>query len=282
MSQRARFAISKVCPLRLGHVSGVTRKLLTRPLCLIGIFLLVGVLSCIGAPSKAESAEVCAGTLTAGNLAVLVRFAQERGNVDIDNPICTYKSESGSVPQVANGYIMQNYVRIQNTKYWGIAVDSNPNLVDVFSGLDFEYLVHRSVDLPFTSDGEWNGQFAIIRPDSDDSRPGVTLSSNSLTIEEEGSGSYTVVLESNPDGPVSIALSSDNGDVTVSPGSLSFDANNWDSLQIVTVSAAHDDDAVDDTATINHAVTGYGNVTNRAAVSWSVSTITKSRVWACL
>ena len=175
------------------------------------------------------------------------------------------------MPQVANGYIMQNYVRIQNTKYWGIAVDSNPNLVDVFSGLDFEYLVHRSVDLPFTSDGEWNGQFAIIRPDSDDSRPGVTLSSNSLTIEEEGSGSYTVVLESNPDGPVSIALSSDNGDVTVSPGSLSFDANNWDSLQIVTVSAAHDDDAVDDTATINHAVTGYGNVTNGGSVLVSVN-----------
>ena len=97
--------------------------------------------------------------------------------------------------------------------------------------------------------------------------PGVQLSESALTIDEEGSGSYTVVLESNPDGPVTITPSSSSTDVTVSPPSLNFDANNWDIPQTVTVSAAHDDDAIPDTATITHAVTGYGTVTDGATVS---------------
>ena len=261
MSQRARFAIAIVSIFRLSHVTGVARKLLTRPICLIGIFLLVGILGCIGAPSKAESAEVCAGTITEGNWADLIRFAQEHGNPDIDNPICTFNSESGPVYQVANSYINRGYVRMQDTQVWQLAVEFEPNLGEAFSGLDFEYLVHRSFDLPITSDGEWNGQFAVIRPDSGD----VTFSPNSLTIDEGENGTYNVVLESQPDGPVTITPSSDNGDVTVDE-SLSFHGDNWHIPQTVTVSAAHDDDAIDDTATITHTVeasegSGYGNVT---------------------
>ena len=106
---------------------------------------------------------------------------------------------------------------------------------------------------------------------NDDDSQGVRLSVSTLTIDEEGEGgTYTVVLESNPDGPVSIALSSDNEDVTVSPGSLSFDADNWDEAQTVTVRAAHDDDAVGDSASVAHTVSGYGDVTDGGAVSVSV------------
>ena len=105
---------------------------------------------------------------------------------------------------------------------------------------------------------------------NDDDTAGVHLSVSALTIDEGGSDTYTVVLESNPDGNVIITPSRNNGDVTVSPASLSFNAGNWDTPQTVTVSAAHDDDAVEDTASITHAVTGYGNVTDGGTVSVSV------------
>ena len=89
----------------------------------------------------------------------------------------------------------------------------------------------------------------------------VRLSVGALEIDEGRSGTYTVVLTRNPGGDVTITPSSDNAAVTVSPASLTFDANNWDDEKIVTVSAAQDEDAIDDTATISHAVSGYGNAT---------------------
>ena len=106
---------------------------------------------------------------------------------------------------------------------------------------------------------------------NDDDRESVNLSVSALTVDEGGSETYTVVLESNPNGNVVVAPSSNNGDVVdVSPASLSFNANNWDDPQTVTVSAAHDDDAIDGTATVAHAVTGYGNVTDGGTVSVTV------------
>ena len=45
-------------------------------------------------------------------------------------------------------------------------------------------------------------------------------------------------------------------DLTVSPSSLTFTTENWDTPQTVTVSAAQDADAVDDTAMLTHSVSG--------------------------
>ena len=55
----------------------------------------------------------------------------------------------------------------------------------------------------------------------------------------------------------------DNSDVTVDPTSLTFTTVNWNDVQEVTVSAAHDADADADTATIEHSVSGadYSSVT---------------------
>ena len=99
---------------------------------------------------------------------------------------------------------------------------------------------------------------------------GVALSSTALSIDEGGSGIYTVELESEPDGPVTITLNSSNGDVTVSPADLSFDEGNWDAPQTVTVSAAQDGDAIDDTDAISHAVNGYGDVADGGTVTVTV------------
>ena len=97
----------------------------------------------------------------------------------------------------------------------------------------------------------------------DDDTRGVTVSKSDLDIAEDGSGTYTVVLGSEPTGSVTVTPSRTSGstDVTVS-GALTFTTADWDTAQTVTVSAAQDPDAIDDTAVLGHAVRGgdYGSV----------------------
>ena len=124
---------------------------------------------------------------------------------------------------------------------------------------DFEVLIGH-----YINENRLGSRVIVVSVQDDDSfvEPGVHLSMSELTIDEGGSETYTVTLESNPDGNVIVTPTSSNRDVvTVSPPNLTFTANDWSSPQLVTVSAAHDDDAMDDTATIAHAVSGYGTVT---------------------
>ena len=91
----------------------------------------------------------------------------------------------------------------------------------------------------------------------DDDTRGVTVSKSDLDIDEGDDGTYTVVLASKPTGQVTVTPSRSSGDadVTVS-GALTFTTVNWDTAQTVTVSAAQDLDAADDTAVIGHVVSG--------------------------
>ena len=83
--------------------------------------------------------------------------------------------------------------------------------------------------------------------------PGVSLSAATLSIDEGGSGVYFVALTTEPTAPVSILISPE-GDVTTQPDVLVFTASNWETRQRVTVNAAQDGDADDDTVGITHTV----------------------------
>ncbi|MDE0523462.1 MAG: cadherin-like beta sandwich domain-containing protein [Boseongicola sp.] len=97
----------------------------------------------------------------------------------------------------------------------------------------------------------------------DDDTRGVTVSETALPVPEGGTATYTVVLDSQPTGDVTVTPSRSSGDadVTVS-GALTFTPSDWDTAQTVTVSAAEDADAEVDAATVSHAVSGadYGSV----------------------
>ena len=98
----------------------------------------------------------------------------------------------------------------------------------------------------------------------EDEVAGVTLTTNALTVPEDGSNTYTVVLTSEPTANVTVTPSRTGSvDVTFSPPSLAFTAVNWETAQTVTVAADDDDDAVLDTATLSHTASGgdYGTVT---------------------
>ena len=107
--------------------------------------------------------------------------------------------------------------------------------------------------------------------DDNDER-GVQIGPTALTVPEGGNATYTVVLTSEPTGDVTVtpsvsgssdvtvALStSGDTDVTVS-AALTFTPTDWNQAQTVTVSAARDVDAANDTATIGHTIAGadYG------------------------
>ena len=82
--------------------------------------------------------------------------------------------------------------------------------------------------------------------------PGVTVSPTSLTVDEGGTNTYAVALNTQPTGDVMVDIGSDNTDVTVSSSSLTFTTLNWSAEQTVTVTAGQDADAADDTATVTH------------------------------
>ncbi|MDD9816217.1 MAG: putative Ig domain-containing protein, partial [Gammaproteobacteria bacterium] len=94
--------------------------------------------------------------------------------------------------------------------------------------------------------------------------PKVILSVTDLPVREGGSATYTVVLATVPTGAVVVTPSvrAPAGEVSVS-GALTFSTTDWSTARTVTVTAAQESvsDTADDTATITHAVTGYGNVT---------------------
>ena len=88
--------------------------------------------------------------------------------------------------------------------------------------------------------------------------PGVTVTPPTLAVIEGSSANYAVVLDAEPTADVTVAVQvPEDAEVAVDETALMFTAENWNQAQTVTVTAAHDDDAVaDEPVTIRHAVSG--------------------------
>ncbi len=103
-------------------------------------------------------------------------------------------------------------------------------------------------------------------------RVGVTVAAaNPLAVGEGGAADYQMSLAGRPTGYVTVTVSSNNGDVSARPSSLTFTPGNWDTPQTVSVRAAHDDDAADDDATLSHAVRGADEYAGIAADAVAVA-----------
>ncbi|MBF2755679.1 MAG: hypothetical protein ISN29_10555, partial [Gammaproteobacteria bacterium AqS3] len=124
---------------------------------------------------------------------------------------------------------------------------STPRTVTV-TGVDDDDTSNASAAINLTGDGIVSGSVSVTVTDDD---VALTLSSNSLTVDEGSSGTFTVELAAQPAGDRNLALTSSNSDVTLSSATLTFTTANWSSVQTVTVSAANDADTTDDTAVIN-------------------------------
>ena len=97
----------------------------------------------------------------------------------------------------------------------------------------------------------------------DDDTRGVTVKpTGTLQIDEGGSAAYTAVLNSEPTDDVTVTprvQEATNADISVSEA-LTFQPENWDIPQTVTVTAGNDNNNVNGSATITHTVAGgdYG------------------------
>ena len=115
-----------------------------------------------------------------------------------------------------------------------------------------------------TSDAEVSDPASLRLLIEDEDTRGVKVSASSLDIDEGETGTFTVVLDSQPTGVVRVRPLRESGDTDITPsGALSFTADNWDRPQTVRVTAAEDADAADDSAVIGHRVGGadYASVT---------------------
>ena len=91
---------------------------------------------------------------------------------------------------------------------------------------------------------------------TDDDTAGVTVSAaNPLAVNEGGTATYTVVLDSQPTADVTITPASGDVDaVSVSPASRTFMPSTWNTAQTFTVSGVADTDTNGESVTVSHSV----------------------------
>ena len=82
--------------------------------------------------------------------------------------------------------------------------------------------------------------------------------SRELGVNEGGTASYKVKINSRPTGDVTLTPSSANTDLSFSPTALTFTTADWDTYQTLTVRAASDEDTNEETTRINYATSGGG------------------------
>ena len=184
-------------------------------------------------------------------------------------------ASEGSVSPLQLTFTQSNWNQTQQVTVTGVDDDVDDGNVDwdvtlaspTSTDTDYSGLSSRTVDVSTT----------------DDDTKGVTVSATAVTVTEASgagrSATYTVVLDSEPTGNVTVTPSSGStnvAEVTTSRAddTLVFTANNWDTAQDVTVTGV--DNAVDEssdlTTTISHAVTGaagsdYASGVTAASVS---------------
>ena len=102
------------------------------------------------------------------------------------------------------------------------------------------------------ADGQNTATVTIV----DDDTAAVTVTAaDPVSVDEGATATYTVVLASQPTTPVTVAATSGDAAVSVSPASHTFTAANWSAAATFTVSAAGDDDTDDHTVTVSHQIT---------------------------
>ena len=96
---------------------------------------------------------------------------------------------------------------------------------------------------------------------SDNDAKGATLSTTALNVQENGSATYTLVLNTEPVGgavsvPLGVGVAANI--VTRSPSALTFTAENWDAPQTVTVTGVDDANTGNEIVALGHTPTGGG------------------------
>ena len=126
-----------------------------------------------------------------------------------------------------------------------------------------------TVDLTASGAGYAGKTGSVTVAITDDDTPALKFSDLTLTIDEGGSATYSVWLATVPSAKVSVAIESDNPEVTLDRKALSFGVGDWNQPQRITVSVREDDDTLPDKAMLAHEASGggYGAVSGTVGVT---------------
>ena len=131
---------------------------------------------------------------------------------------------------------------------------SIPTVADAIDEDDetFTVTVTALTDGWAAADGQNTATVTII----DDDTAAVTVTAaDPISIDEGATATYTVVLASQPTADVTVAATSGDAAVSVSPASHTFTTANWSAAATFTVTALGDDDTDDHTVTVSHQIT---------------------------
>ena len=104
---------------------------------------------------------------------------------------------------------------------------------------------------------------------------GVTLSKHALMVVEDRMGTYTVHLDARPEGSVTVSPRSDNPHITFDPASVTFTSGaagtvgSWQTPQTIAFEIERENQHR--SLTIEHAVSGYGDVTDGGDVTVDIT-----------
>ena len=129
-----------------------------------------------------------------------------------------------------------------------------------------------------STDGEYAGETATATVTVNDSdTAGLVVDPASLTISEDGTGSFTVRLATQPTGSVSVTvMSGDTGAVSVPSTALAFSTMNWGTAQSVTVTGVADADAVDESVTVTATAASVGDADYQGETATATVTVNDS------
>ena len=127
-------------------------------------------------------------------------------------------------------------------------------------------------------DAEYAGETASVTVTVNDSdTAGVVVDPVSLTISEDGTGSFTVKLATQPTASVTVTVSSgDAGAVSVPSTVLTFSTMNWGTAQSVTVSGVADADAADESVTVTATAASVGDADYQGETATATVTVNDS------
>ena len=147
---------------------------------------------------------------------------------------------------------------------------NRPQTVTVKAAHDDDGVDETATLTHTASGGEYANVNTTLPVTVNDNDPlGIVLTHLELLMEESDSASYGVSLATEPTVEVTVAISGHAGtDLSLSGDALTFTSSNWNTPQMVTVSAAHDDNTVDDNATLTNTSTGgeYSTLTKSLPV----------------
>ena len=110
--------------------------------------------------------------------------------------------------------------------------------------------------------GPWSAPMAAMPIDT--SVPGITISETELTIREGESAQYTVALHARPHANVSVRING-GGVVSPSPGTLTFNTNDFNMPKTVELTGIQDNDPDNEQVNVTHTVSssdaGYRSLT---------------------